>query len=123
MIKQLFDRILRLEQGETIILNFNSEHEMKSKRTMLFKEKAAYERSCKIVAKGIRIRQHISRLTDTYQLKISCSGTATDWLVKALIEKGGETKELGLLDMKENERIMKLKLKEIENGRELERPN
>jgi len=115
LIKQLFDKILTLETGETIILEFLSENDMKSKRAQLFKEKAAYERSCKIVAKGICIRQHINRLNDVYQLKLSCSGTSTDWLLNAVIEKGGERKDLGLRDMKEDERIMKLKLKETDN--------
>ena len=46
-IQQLFDRVLQLEEGEEIILKFPDALQLASKKMLLFREKAKYERQSK----------------------------------------------------------------------------
>lgn len=112
-VSQLFDRVLTLEEGESIILKFKNAKDLKSKKTMLFREKYRYEQKMKDVAsfKAFFIGQRLIESKGIYELKLSTNGTSLDWLTQAMLEqKGGETKPLDLkITTGETERLERLK--------------
>jgi hypothetical protein len=111
-IRHLFDKVLTLQEGETIILTFENAKDLMSKKVMLFREKKKYEESLKNVAnfKSFFIGQEINKKTGIFKLKLSTNGTNLDWVTSAMLkQKGGECKplELEIPDV-EAERIKKL---------------
>jgi hypothetical protein len=94
-VSLLFDRVLLLNEGEEIIVNFCNENDLKSKRTLLFKEKKLYEERMnkRLVTKGIKIHQEIKPDKQMFRLKLSCSGDSLEWLNDAVVRtKEGDTK-------------------------------
>ena len=111
-ISLLFDRVLLLEEGETIVVKFTTSNELKSKKTMLFREKTAYEAKMNksAVTKGIVIRQAIDEFAKTYKLLLSSSGTSLDWLNDAVIKSVNGENKLELLPKDERLENMKTKM-------------
>jgi ABC-type multidrug transport system ATPase subunit len=110
-IKLLFDRVLLLDEGETIILNFKTEKDLRSKKVMLFREKTKYEKALNGASfKAIFIGQKVDKVKGVFELKLSTNGTDLDWLSDAIVKRrGGETKPLDLeVEGAETVRIKKL---------------
>lgn len=112
VVSDLFDRLLTLESGQVIELSFDTEKELVSKKTMLFREKKKYEQRMKNVLnfKSIFIGQEVKKRTGVYKLKLSTNGTSLDWITNAVIKtKGGGEEQLNLpIPEVENDRIKQL---------------
>lgn len=83
-ISRVFDKVLELEPGQTIVLNFNSMGDMKSKRTLLFREKAKYESRVKN-PKDIFIRQEMITRENVFRIYLSVDGGGEDWTSNAVV--------------------------------------
>ena len=113
IVSELFDKVLLLEEDETIVLTFKTQLELNSKKVLLFREKAAYEKkmSGMVVTKGIVIRQRCNAAKQKFQLLISTSGTSMDWLNEAVVVKGKEERKL--IEHEPDERMQNLMKKDM----------
>jgi len=116
VVSDLFDKVLQLKPGERITIPFKTVGEMKSKKTMLFREKKAYEESLQgsLLRKSIFITQELRTKDNVFKLHLSTTAETMDWLSGAVIvEEGGGVKPLTVSEGKEDEvellRIRKLR--------------
>jgi len=113
MVSKLFDKVLTLESGEVIELTFQTEKDLVSKKTMLFREKRKYEQRMKdtVSFKSFFIGQEVNKKRGVFKLKLSTNGTSLDWLTSAIIrdKEGDESKLEVEINTGETERINKLK--------------
>ena len=124
IVSDLFDRLLALAPGERITIPFDSQAELRSKKTMLYKEKRAYELSLKgkLLRKSIFITEEVVTKEGMFKLHLSTSAETMGWLSKAvLVSDEGAVKPLKVtvdrdvkLKESEQERIQRLQSEDIE---------
>lgn len=94
-IKELFDKVLELKDGEVITLSFINSNDLNSKRTMLVRERKKYEETLGDAKQDVFIHREMDTKKKVFRLHLSSSGSMLDWMAGAVIRsQDGVTKNL-----------------------------